>query len=219
MCGETRSAVLGKIDDSATVQLSVCPVPAETAERGGSAGRGRIRPAFAKVPARQQLLPLEGAAWTAPCKERCYPRVGYYCWAPCSLPGSADGLPRDEAPTLGCLSGVEGLWMVGKGRTLHYLAAALVKVWEECANATEWDENEHCIKKYWHIWLHIVYLKQQMPISRILFYQCAGNLSTMQRNFFTLTDAEPSGIKSFVANGKERLLDVNWMDPFYCHSC
>lgn len=77
--GETRPAVLGKIVDSATVQFSACPAPAETAELGGSAGCGRPRPAFAKVPARQQLLPLEGAAWTALCKERCYPRVGYYC--------------------------------------------------------------------------------------------------------------------------------------------
>lgn len=68
---------------------------------------------------------------------RYYPRPGNYCGVPCFLPGSADGFPRDEA---GWLRGVEGVWMVGKGRALYCLAAVLEGFWEKCAKAREREE-------------------------------------------------------------------------------
>lgn len=93
----------------------------------------RLQPASVQLQTHQPPLPLEEVVWLVVCEELRYClRPGHYHEVPCFLPGSADGFHSDEP-----LTGVERIWIVGKGSTLLFLVAVLVEVCGEYAKAKE----------------------------------------------------------------------------------
>lgn len=98
------SGVLRKDAHSVTVRLSPFPALLEAVEKGGYAGFGRLWPVSVQLQTQQHPAPVEGVVWKVVCDEmRYYPRPGRYQGAPCFLPGSAAGFPRDVSPKAGWL--------------------------------------------------------------------------------------------------------------------